>query len=160
MCERLSSVGRSAFELPTENRQDQNRKIVQETLDLGSSHSKRPASIDVNIANIDPQAWLAQQLLELNMDQAQFDEAKVLLFSHLTPFSPRPNNMIDKKIAKILRMTKSGKVPVRHIDRDTCLVGLRPVIIFIKGDYLQIEAEGKQERFANYLMHNKENLMN
>ena len=109
----------SAFELPSENRQDQNRQIILETLDAVSQPNtkRRQANIDVNLANIDPQAWLAQQLTELDMDQAQFDEVKYHLFRDVQPFAPRPKNMIDKMIAKILHLTKSQKVPIRYIDQ-------------------------------------------
>ena len=57
-------------------------------------------------------------------------------------------------------MTKSERIPVCNVRGPYYLVGLSQLNFAIKGDYLLVEVDGRWERFASYLIQNKERIRN
>ena len=60
-------------------------------------------------AQLDPQVWLNQELRKIGIDETEFRVKQKILLAIDKPneFVPRENFIIDRKIAKILKLTKS-----------------------------------------------------
>lgn len=106
---------------------------------------------------VDPQLWLSQELRNLNIDEMEFRrKQKILLQANKAfEFVPRDNYIIDRKIDKVLKLTKSKQVPVVHLRSKVYMVALNKLTFNIKGDYLVVEVgKDRWERFATYITEN------
>ena len=102
------------------------------------------------------------ELKELGLSLYQFNKRKDELFTEALSelaFKPRPRNVIDKKIAFIMKHRKIKDIPIVHLKEDLYFVGLYKVHLKLMGDYLCIQVGTKQwERFAEYIKAQREKI--